>query len=64
MPDPDPLSGLPGFALLRAANAMMAELGERLAEAGLRVSDATVLMLVCGKTQPPQYPCNHFPDAL
>ena len=64
MPGSDPLSGLPGFALRRAANAMMAELGERLAEAGLRVSDATVLILVCGKTQPPQYPCNHFPDAL
>ena len=31
MPSSDPLSGLPGYALRRAANAMMAELGERLA---------------------------------
>ena len=44
-PDPDPLAALPGYALRRAANAMMAELGERLSGEGLRVSDATVLML-------------------
>lgn len=44
----DPLAGLPGYALRRAANAMMTELGERLAGEGLRVSDATVLMLAGG----------------
>ena len=52
MPDPAPLSGLPGYALRRAANAMMVELGERLAEAGLRVSDATVLMLAGDGARP------------
>ena len=45
MSDPDTLAGLPGYALRRAANAMMAELGERLSGEGLRVSDATVQML-------------------
>ena len=48
----DPLSGLPGYALRRAANAMMAELGERLAGEGLRVSDATVLMLAGDGARP------------
>ena len=48
----DPLSGLPGYALRRAANAMMAELGERLAGEGLRVSDATVLMLAGNEARP------------
>ena len=52
MPDPDPLSGLPGYALRRAANAMMAELGELLAGEGLRVSDATVLMLAGDGARP------------
>jgi len=41
----DPLASLPGYALRRAANAMMAELTGLLAAAGLRVSEASVLML-------------------
>ena len=52
MPGSDPLSGLPGYALRRAANAMMAELGERLAGEGLRISDATVLMLAGDGARP------------
>lgn len=44
--DSDPLSGLPGYVLRRAANAMMAELAGRLAPTDLRISDATVLLLV------------------
>ena len=52
MPDPDPLSGLPGYALRRAANAMMAEFGELLAGEGLRVSDATVLLLAGDDARP------------
>ena len=52
MPSSDPLVGLPGYALRRAANAMMAELGERLAGEGLRVSDATVLMLAGDGARP------------
>lgn len=47
MTDPtDPLAGLPGYVLRRAANAMMAELAGRLAAIELRVSDATVLLLI------------------
>jgi DNA-binding MarR family transcriptional regulator len=42
----DPLANLPGYALRRAANAMMAELATRLAGIDLRVSDATVLLLI------------------
>jgi len=42
----DPLAGLPGYALRRAANAMMAELARRLATLDLRISEASVLMLV------------------
>lgn len=42
----DPLSDLPGYILRRAANAMMAELAGRLAEIDLRISDASVLLLV------------------
>jgi len=45
----DPLSHLPGYALRRAANAMMSELNLRLAPTGLRVSDASVLLLVAGR---------------
>lgn len=52
MSGPDPLSGLPGYALRRAANAMMAELGERLAGESLRVWDATVLMLAGDDARP------------
>jgi DNA-binding MarR family transcriptional regulator len=45
----DPLFDLPGYALRRAANAMMAELSARLTPCDLRISDATVLMLVGGR---------------
>jgi DNA-binding MarR family transcriptional regulator len=42
----DPLPQLPGYALRRAANAAAAELAARLAETGLRQTDASVLILV------------------
>lgn len=42
----DPLSALPGYLLRRAANTMMAELQARLLKVGLRISDASVLLLV------------------
>jgi DNA-binding MarR family transcriptional regulator len=42
----DPLAHQPGYALRRAANAMMGELSARLAPLTLRISDASVLMLV------------------
>jgi DNA-binding MarR family transcriptional regulator len=42
----DNLSSLPGYALRRAANTMMAELATRLAPLDLRISDASVLLLV------------------
>lgn len=45
----DPLADLPGYTLRRAANAMMAELGERLSKIGLRVVDASVMMLIDGR---------------
>lgn len=45
-PAADPLDALPGYLLRRAANAMMAELAGRLAALDLRISDATVLLLV------------------
>ena len=52
MRDPEeghPLARLPGFTLRRAANAMMAELAGRLAALELKISDATVLLLVEGR---------------
>jgi DNA-binding MarR family transcriptional regulator len=42
----DPLAHLPGYALRRAANATMAELAERLHPTGLRVIDASLLLLI------------------
>lgn len=42
----DPLLSLPGYALRRAANAMMGELAARLVPLGLRIVDATALMLI------------------
>ena len=42
----DPLAKLPGYALRRAANAMMADLSARLAALDLRIAEASVLMLV------------------
>ncbi len=47
----DPLSSLPGYSLRRAANAMMAELGNRLGEIGLRITDATLMLLLEGDTR-------------
>ena len=45
-PVANPLAELPGYALRRAASVMMAELSERLATVDLRISEATVLLLV------------------
>ena len=45
----DPLYHLPGYALRRAANAMMAELAKRLAPLDLKISDAAVLLLVADR---------------
>jgi DNA-binding MarR family transcriptional regulator len=42
----DPLPSLPGYALRRAANATAAELSARLAELGLRQSEASILILI------------------
>jgi DNA-binding MarR family transcriptional regulator len=42
----DALNVLPGYLLRRAANAMMAQLAVRLAEIELKISDATLLLLV------------------
>lgn len=46
----DPLSALPGYLLRRAANAMMGELQSRLSHLGLRISDASVLLLIAEKS--------------
>ncbi|MBC2650881.1 MarR family transcriptional regulator [Novosphingobium flavum] len=45
----DPLAALPGYLLRRAANAMMAELATRLTALDLRISEATVLLLLGGR---------------
>jgi DNA-binding MarR family transcriptional regulator len=42
----DPLPKLPGYALRRAANATAAELSQRLAELGLKQSEASALILI------------------
>jgi DNA-binding MarR family transcriptional regulator len=47
----DPLADLPGYALRRAANAMMNELSIRLSAVDLRISDASVLLLLDGNRQ-------------
>lgn len=44
-----PLNDLPGYALRRAANAMMAELAARLEPLGLRIAEASVLLLIAGR---------------
>ena len=49
LPD-DPLRSLPGYLLRRAANAMMTELSARLATIDVRVSDASVIMLIEART--------------
>jgi DNA-binding MarR family transcriptional regulator len=46
----DPLAHLPGYALRRAADAMITELGRRLATVRVRVSDASVLLLIDGRS--------------
>ncbi|MCJ2184652.1 MarR family winged helix-turn-helix transcriptional regulator [Novosphingobium sp. 1949] len=46
----DPLAILPGYTLRRAANAMMAELGALLGEVELRVSEASILLLIDGRS--------------
>lgn len=42
----DPLQNSPGYSLRRASHAMMAELGERLTGVGLKMADASVLMMI------------------
>lgn len=42
----DPLARLPGYALRRAASAMMAQLAGRFATIDLRIADASVLQLI------------------
>lgn len=50
MPDSDdPLASLPGYALRRAANAMMAVLASLLDKIDLRISEASVLLLIDGR---------------
>jgi DNA-binding MarR family transcriptional regulator len=44
------LTGLPGYALRRAANAMMADLAGRLAGIDIRISDSAVLQVVGERT--------------
>ena len=46
----DPLARLPGYLLRRAANAMMTDLAARLAVIDLRISDASVLLLIAGRS--------------
>lgn len=42
----DPISHLPGYALRRASNAMMAAFAQALEPTGLRASEATALTLI------------------
>ena len=49
MADAPLLTALPGYLLRRAANAMMADLTSRLATIDLRISEATVLLLLGGQ---------------
>jgi DNA-binding MarR family transcriptional regulator len=46
----DPLAHLPGYALRRAAAAMMAQLAGRFAAIDLRISDASVLQVIGART--------------
>jgi len=45
----DPLRHRPGYALRRAANAMMSELSRRLDTINLRITDASVLLLIADR---------------
>ena len=45
----NPLARLPGYALRRATHVMMAELADRLTPLGLRIGDASVLLLVADR---------------
>ncbi len=47
----DPLVHHPGYSLRRASSAMTAELSQRLAEHGVRIVDATVLLWLDGNPQ-------------
>lgn len=49
LPAADPLGELPGYLLRRAANTMMGELAGRLTPLDLRISDATLLLLVANR---------------
>ena len=42
----DPLAALPGYALRRAATTQMAQLSVRMGTIGLRVTEASVLLLI------------------
>ncbi len=46
----DPLLSLPGYSLRRAANAMIAELAERLSVLGLRHTEASAMILINANT--------------
>jgi DNA-binding MarR family transcriptional regulator len=46
----DILRHRPGYALRRAANAMMAELARRLGTVDLRIAEASVLLLIDGRS--------------
>lgn len=47
---PNPLPELPGYLLRRAAQVMMAELHELLAALEMRISDASILLLIANRT--------------
>lgn len=46
----DALCDLPGYALRRATNVVMADLAERLSVIDLRISDASILLLIAERT--------------
>jgi len=47
----DPLRNLPGYVLRRSANAMRSELAHRLAVVDLRITDASVMLLIAGRDE-------------
>lgn len=46
----NPLTEYPGYALRRAANAMMGDLAARLGEIDMRISEASVMLLIGERT--------------
>jgi DNA-binding MarR family transcriptional regulator len=46
----DPMTNLPGYALRRAANFMMADYATRLAKINVRISEAAVLQIIAERT--------------